>query len=154
LFPSNFDDQGSLDKTLNMYLTRFGVPPQKINLGTAFYGYEFHAPDINTDVKSDLKTKTRNYGPYTKPRINKNGWERRFDPVAMAPYLVHVGEPVGFITYDDKESTARKVRYALEVRNLGGVFMWELSADFDGKDQDLMDAMYRAFRKAKKDAAH
>ena len=66
----------------------------------------------------------------------------------MAPYLVHEADPPGFITYDDPQSTARKVIYALQVRDLGGVFMWELSADFDGKNQDLMKAMYKAFRSA------
>jgi len=63
----------------------------------------------------------------------------------MAPYLTH-GEPgSAFITYDDPESTARKVTYALDIRGLGGVFMWELSADYDGKKQDLLDAMYQAY---------
>jgi hypothetical protein len=27
---------------------------------------------------------------------------------------------------------------------LGGSFMWSLDADYDGKSQDLMDAMYKA----------
>jgi len=56
-----------------------------------------------------------------------------------------VPEP-GFITYDDPDSTARKVAYALTVRDLGGIFMWELSQDYDGKKQDLLDSMYRSFR--------
>jgi GH18 family chitinase len=42
----------------------------------------------------------------------------------------------------------RKVIYALQVRDLGGVFTWELSSDYDGTGQDLMDAMYAAFQRA------
>jgi GH18 family chitinase len=72
------------------------------------------------------------------------------DPVAMAPYLVHSNAAPGFITYDDADSTARKVVYALDVRNLGGVFMWELSEDYDGKKQDLLDSMYQTFKRMKK----
>ncbi len=68
----------------------------------------------------------------------------------MAPYLVHERGTPGVITYDDAESTARKAIYALQVRDLGGVFMWELSADYDGKKQDLMDALYEATKAADK----
>ena len=93
-------------------------------------------------------TISRDYGAYVKARIGDKDWEQDQDPLAMAPYLVHGGSAASFITYDDPASTARKVAYALEVRNLGGVFMWELSEDFDGKKQDLLDSMYRAYRRA------
>jgi len=33
------------------------------------------------------------------------------------------------------------------VRSLGGIFMWELSQDYDGKNQDLLDSMYRTFKR-------
>jgi chitinase len=68
----------------------------------------------------------------------------------MAPYLTHQSGTPGFITYDDAASTARKVVYALQVRGLGGVFMWELSGDYDGKHQDLFDSMYRAFKSSER----
>jgi hypothetical protein len=38
----------------------------------------------------------------------------------------------GFITHDNAASTNRKTRYILKQRGFGGVFMWELSADYDG----------------------
>jgi len=37
------------------------------------------------------------------------------------------------------------------VRGLGGVFMWELSEDFDGKRQDLLDSMYKTFRQIERE---
>jgi chitinase len=148
LFSTDPERNGSLDESVDLYLNKFGVPPEKINLGTAFYGYEFPAAAISMEWNKDRKVESRNYGPYIKPRVNRDGWTRRFDPIAMAPYLVHEAEPPGFITYDDPQSTARKVVYALQVRDLGGVFMWELSADFDGKNQDLLEAMHKAFRSA------
>ena len=147
LFTSDPEREGSLDQSVDLYLNKFGVPPGKINLGTAFYGYEFPADRISTEWNPARKTISRNYGPYIKPRVDRDGWTRRFDPIAMAPYLVHEADPVGFITYDDPQSTARKVIYALQMRDLGGVFMWELSADFDGKHQDLLDAMYKSFQR-------
>ena len=55
----------------------------------------------------------------------------------------------GFITYDDAATTNRKTRYILNQRGFGGVFMWELSADYDGQSQDLLDAMYKGWQTAK-----
>ena len=36
----------------------------------------------------------------------------------------------------------------MKQRGFGGIFMWELSADYDGKHQDLMNAMYKAWAAA------
>ena len=89
---------------------------------------------------------SRKYGDYIKPRIDQNGWASHVDTVSMAPYLTsNDPKKPGFITYDDAASTTRKVVYALQVRDLGGVFMWELAQDFDGASQDLMDAMYAVY---------
>jgi GH18 family chitinase len=52
---------------------------------------------------------------------------------------------LGYMTYDDAASTARKAQYVLGGRKFGGVFMWDLSADYDGQSQDLLDAMYGVF---------
>jgi GH18 family chitinase len=132
---------------MNLYLNKLGVPPEKINLGTAFYGYEFPVGLLHGPCNCDKSTASRDYGTYIKPRFGKKGWVRSFDPVAMAPYLIRANAAPGFITYDDPDSTARKVVYALEVRDLGGVFMWELSEDYDGRKQDLLDSMHKAFRR-------
>jgi chitinase len=140
---------GSIDDSMNLYLNKLGVPPEKINLGTAFYGYEFPVGQLHGPCNCDKTTASRDYGTYIKPRIGKDGWVQSVDPIAMAPYLVHGNAALGFITYDDADSTARKVVYALDVRDLGGVFMWELSEDYDGKKQDLLDSMYKTFKRIK-----
>jgi chitinase len=141
---------GSIDDSMNLYLNKLGVPPEKINLGTAFYGYEFPVGQLYVPCDCEKSTASRNYGTYIKQRIGKDGWTNLVDPIAMAPYLVHSNAAPGFITYDDADSTARKVAYALDVRDLGGVFMWELSEDFDGKKQDLLDSMYKSVKQAEK----
>jgi chitinase len=149
LFSNDSDPghDGSIDDSISLYLNKLGVPPEKINLGTAFYAYEFPASQLHDPCNCEKSTSSREYGAYIKPHIGKDGWVQSFDPVAMAPYLVRGSPASGFITYDDPASTARKVEYALEVRNLGGVFMWELSGDYDGKKQDLLDSMYKAFKR-------
>ena len=67
------------------------------------------------------------------------------DKKAKAPFLVREDGAPGVITYDDAKSTGRKVDYALGRRGLGGVFMWSLDGDYDGRGQDLLGAMYKAF---------
>jgi chitinase len=138
---------GSIDDSMNLYLNKLGVPPEKINLGTAFYGYQFPVGLLHGPCNCDKSTASRDYGTYIKPRIGKEGWVQSVDPVAMAPYLIGGNAAPGFITYDDADSTARKVIYALQVRDLGGVFMWELSEDYDGKKQDLLESMYKTFKR-------
>jgi chitinase len=138
---------GSIDDSMNLYLNQLAVPPEKINLGTAFYGYESPASQLNDPCNCEKTTFSRTYGSYIKTRIDNNGWAGHMDPLAMAPYLINGSAP-GFITNDDPASTARKEVYALQVRDLGGVFMWELSEDFDGKKQDLLDSMYSAYKRS------
>src|SRR6185295_3417163 len=55
-----------------------------------------------------------------------------------------------FLTYDDAASTEAKTTLVLATRKMGGIFMWDLSADYDGAGQDLLDAMYRAYVSASK----
>jgi chitinase len=142
----------SLRDSIDIYLDYFHVPPEKLNIGTGFYGYEFTtAGDLWDKCDCRGTTNSRSYGTYIKPRINQMGWVRRFDEAAQAPYLVHESrsEP-GFITYDDPESTARKVEYVLGQRGLGGFFTWAIGGrfnDYDGQSQDLLDAMAKAFEK-------
>ena len=144
--PNDPGHDGSIDETIDLYLNKLAVPPGKVNLGTAFYAYQFPAGELNAKCDCEKTVASHTYGEI-KPRIDRDGWAKGFDPVAMAPYLTHGGPDAGFITYDDADSTARKVIYALEVRNLGGIFMWELSQDYDGKSQDLLDSMYKTFKR-------
>jgi len=151
--PSDPDQVGSLETSMDLFANIYGVPADKLNIGTAFYGYEFDTAQNLWDACTDCgnTTFTVNYGTDIKPRINKMGWTAHRDPVAKAPYLLYRGpggQP-GFITYDDAHSTAVKVNYVLG-KHFGGVFLWSLDADYDGQTQDLLDAMYGAVQKHQK----
>ena len=115
-----------------------------MNIGTPFYGYEFKGEDALWESCSSCSGSQQNYGSYIKPLMHSSKWRKEFDKSAEVPYLVDSALP-GFITYDDAASTGRKTRYVLKQRGFGGIFMWELSADYDGHKQDLMNAMYRAW---------
>src|SRR5208337_3883030 len=80
--------------------------------------------------------------------LHDGDWSENFDDLAAAPYLLNPDGKFGFITYDDPSSTAAKVDYALSQRHLGGVFMWELSQDYDGHNQPLLNAMHSGLVRA------
>jgi chitinase len=143
--------EGSVETSIDLFTQLFGVSPQKLNIGTAFYGYEFGTvQNLWGFCHCETTTLSVNYGNYIKQRINLQDWGRFFDADAQAPYLLYQGHgnDPGFITYDDEASTARKVSYALVTRDLGGAFMWDVSADYDGYSQDLLNAMYNAWLNA------
>jgi chitinase len=142
LFSNDSDPghDGSIDESMSLYLNKLAVPPEKINMGTAFYGYEFPVGQLHGPCNCEKSTVSRDYSTYIKPRVGKDGWVQTVDSRAMAPYLTRGDPGPAFITYDDPDSTARKVVYALEMRNLGGVFMWELSATTMGKSRTCSTA--------------
>jgi len=127
-------------------------------MGTPFYGYFYtNISQLFEPCPNDPKTPdgfcdgtvvTVNYGPNIKPRIDKKGWQRYYDPVALVPYLVKADGSNGYITYDDEFSTYTRVYYSDWVLGLGGTFMWSLDADYDGHSQDLLNAMYQATMKS------
>jgi chitinase len=130
------------------------VPPAQLNMGTPFYGY--HYTNINqlfglcpnaastSDGFCDNTVVTVSYGLDVKRRINKNGWQTYYDPIAFVPYMLKTDGGDGYITYDDAFSTYFRTWYADWDRGLGGMFMWSLDDDYDGHSQDLLDAMYLA----------
>ena len=149
LDPSDPGQEGSVSTSIDLFRQSYGVPAQKLNMGTAFYGYEFDAVQNLWNYCACSNTTTaQHYGTYIKSRINLMGWQRFFDNAAQSPYLLNggTGGSLGMIAYDDAASTGQKTQYVLYQRGLGGVFMWELSADYDGKTQDLLNAMYLAWQ--------
>jgi chitinase len=144
--------EGSLTTAMDLFEKTYAVPRHKLNFGTAFYGYDFEGAKSLWDICNCGKTTTSvNYGTDIKPRINRQGWKSYVDNIAQVPYLLYDGSAhgPGFVTYDDASSTAAKTALVLGTRKMGGMFMWDLSADYDGSSQDLLDAMYGAFATAR-----
>ena len=150
LSPDDPEQEGSVRTSMDLYEKQYGVDRRMLNMGTAFYGYEFDSVNALWQYcpKNDCSSASSwNYGTYIKQRVNQMGWKRHYDPIARAPFLLQEGSDaaLGYMTYDDAASTARKGQYVLAGRKFGGVFMWDLSADYDGQSQDLLDAMYGVF---------
>lgn len=144
--PADPIQSGSVKTSMDLYANIYGVALSQLNIGTAFYGYQFDGVDALWGACGTCASNQQNYGDYIKPLMHSSDWQKHFDNRAKAAYMINPNAS-SFITYDDAASTARKTRYILQERGFGGVFMWELSADYDGHSQDLMNAMYGASRK-------
>lgn len=142
--PADPEQAGSVKTSMDLYEYSYHVPLAQMNIGTPFYGYEWDGVDTNWTLCSTCASYSWDYGTYIKQRLNQQGWTVQYDIAAEAPYLTNSTIP-GFITYDGVESTTRKISY-IKSRGFGGVFMWELSADYDGSSQDLLQAMYKTWR--------
>jgi chitinase len=57
----------------------------------------------------------------------KNGFEKRWDDVAKAPYAINTVRRL-LATYDDEKSIELKTKYAVK-NKLGGIMFWQLYDD-------------------------
>jgi len=147
----NCEPGGSVKDAIDLYEAA-GIAPAQLNIGTPFYGYVYHqanalwgyCPDTNATQECGGSVDYENYGTFFKQRINAMGWRTYYDPYSLVPYMLKADGSEGFITYDDASSTFYRVSYTDWSRGLGGVFIWELDADYDGTTQDLLDAAFNA----------
>ena len=147
----NCEPGGSVKDAIDLY-EGLGIAPVQLNIGTPFYGYVYHkanalwgyCPDTNAAQDCGGSVDYENYGTFFKQRINAMGWRTYYDPYSLVPYMLKADGSEGFITYDDASSTFYRVSYTDWARGLGGVFIWELDADYDGTTQDLLDAAFNA----------
>ncbi len=150
--PYNCEPGGSVKEAIDIYTGDLQIAPAQLNIGTPFYGYIYHkanalwgyCPDQTKDQECDNSVDYENYGTFFKQRINAMGWRTYYDPYSLVPYMLKADGSEGFITYDDASSTFYRVWYTDWARGLGGSFIWELDADYDGTTQDLLDAAYNA----------
>ena len=144
--PYECEPGGSVKEAIDIYVTQLNIAPEKLNIGTPFYGYVYKNVTAlyGPCTHCAHSVPSENYGTFIKQRINAKGWTSYFSQVTGVPYLLRSDGSPGFITYDDAGSTFHRVSYSLWTRGLGGSFMWSLDADYDGSSQDLLDAEYRA----------
>ena len=143
--PYECEPGGSVKEALDIYV-QSGVPVAKINIGTPFYGYFYQNVSalFGPCTNCENTVLSENYGTFIKQRINAKGWQTFYDLYSLVPYMLRADGKPGYITYDDSFSTYYRVWYSLWQRGTGGTFMWSLDADYDGRTQDLLVAMYNA----------
>lgn len=114
-----------------------GVPRERLVMGVPFHGKGFaNVVNLNNGLYQNFNGMTPGgtWEPgiydFTDLRdhyVNQNGFTRFYHPLSFTPFLHNPATNV-FITYEDVESISDKAEYVLN-ENLGGVMIWELSAD-------------------------
>ena len=111
-------------------------PKEKILLGIPLYGHGFRTDRLGGAAKGSFAQSDVSYTEIAA--LRRAGWTRQWDKNAQAPFLQNP-EKTTIISYDDAESVRKKGEYARTL-GLGGVFFWEISQDFDGRTNPLVQA--------------
>lgn len=144
LFTNPANPKGYGASTIADHFVAAGVPERKLVLGVPFYGkpwgqvrnkaHGLYQPGGATRL--DLFTSFTNL----KDKLeNKDGFQRFWDDLALAPYLYNSAKGL-WITYEDEESLGAKCRYIVD-RGLGGVMFWE----YHGDDGRLLEVIRKGF---------
>lgn len=135
LYPNPADpDRQSVDRAVSEFLAA-GVPAAKLVVGVPFYGRAWANVTSTNDglYQAGSEPKERletNYDRLAAELVNRNGFVRRWDAAARAPYLWNAESRI-FVSYDDPESLREKCRYIGE-RGLAGAMFWEYFSDGSG----------------------
>ncbi|MGG3837387.1 glycosyl hydrolase family 18 protein [Paenibacillus thiaminolyticus] len=120
----------SIDQVITMYLDH-EIDSKKLLLGVPAYSYGWKDVKSKTDgafspgKPIDIDKMDLSYKTIEKSYLNKNGYKRYYDDQAKTAYLYNGNT---FISYEDKEALAEKVKY-IKAKNLGGAMVWEYSQD-------------------------
>ena len=123
-----------------------GIPPRKLVLGVPFYGRGWTGVNAqNNGLNQPYSGKALEAGlsisRLLAEYVDKQGYKRKWDAEAKAPYLWNERERT-LIVYDDQESLLEKTRY-IKRNNLGGAMYWEHSHD---PDEILLNVLYNNLR--------
>ncbi|HZE09532.1 MAG TPA: glycoside hydrolase family 18 protein [Gemmatimonadaceae bacterium] len=139
LYAANGDPTPKLniDVTMRAFLEA-GVPAAKLLLGIPFYGHGYGSvPNVDnglfqrgTATPADWKSGDGDWRVLSRTRLVDPRYVRHWEPSANVPWLYDSTSGT-WVSYDDPQSVAAKVRYVRENR-LGGVVIWELGGD-DGR---------------------
>lgn len=139
LYAGSDPDGASCDVSIRYMLDTRRVPASKINFGLPFSGMLFTRVETLLDdcggkcAVSDVLYRD-------VPAMLVSGWAEKWDAGSQVPYAEYGGGP-GLLTYDNGQSISVKVRYALEAKDLGGVFFWKLGLDEVSGQSVLLDAI-------------
>ncbi|MDO3381061.1 glycoside hydrolase family 18 protein [Gilvimarinus algae] len=140
------DDSGqSADAAVTHHMAA-GVPAHKLVVGVAFYGRAWTEVEPgNAGLGQTAKAGQPAFGSsrYHNLReavIGQGDYTRHWDDLAKAPWLWSEKERT-FVSYDDPESVAAKVKYIRE-QKLGGVMFWQYTSDYN---HELLDTINKAF---------
>ncbi len=132
--------KGSVDQSINSWLS-VGFPAQKIVMGVPFYGILYKAVSSSNNGLYQVYSggNSISFKNIVANYLDKPGYVRRFHSISKVPWLYNGAY---FISYDDEESLQMKGTY-VKAKGLGGVMIWELSQDSNGR---LLNTLYNSLK--------
>ncbi len=133
---------------IDTYLEK-GVPPEKLNMGLAFYGRGFagvanqnnglYQSYTGPSSPGTWENGIYDYWDLKQNYLGQNGYIRYWSEEAQVPWIYSSSTQI-MISYDDPQSLTVKAGY-VKNKNLGGVMFWEFNGDKNG---DLLNTVYDA----------
>lgn len=131
---TGIDKQFVVDYAVDYWIKK-GMDPHKIILGIPLYGRTFTLAGSENGIGAPVTGAGGNAGELTKTigmlgyneicAMIKNGWDLKRNDIQKIPYAVHANQWIG---YDDEQSVADKVNYAIS-KKLGGGMVWSVDTD-------------------------
>ncbi|MFU8843177.1 MAG: glycoside hydrolase family 18 protein [Bacteroidales bacterium] len=126
------DPDWCVDGAFTLLTQTYGVPPEKVNIGVAFYGKSYanctqlYGPHTGYDGVTFWEDEGQ---PLYYNILNKMDlFTRTWDNLVKCPYLL--GNSINtFVSYDDGESLMHKAQYVMD-NNAKGVIIWEITGDY------------------------
>lgn len=140
LYPSSHG-KWSADEGVQFYLSR-GVPASKIYIGGALYSRGFSNTDgIGMPAQGGSLNMSWEQGVVDYKKLPVAGSVEMWDDEAKAPYALDA-QRRNIDTYDNTQSIREKAEY-VKAKGLGGILLWETSADFPyTDDRSIMKALH------------
>ena len=134
--PAQGNSGYNLDSAVIKLVNDFGVSPQKITVGVAFYGRSSTTAGIpslhvaTTGAVDNVTFFTDDGSPlYYNILEQMNLFTDNWDSQARVPYLTGNGTLFTFVSYDNEQSIAEKAQYIVD-NNLRGAIIWEITGDY------------------------
>jgi chitinase len=144
--PSSFVDQSGLSVAGNVQaiIDKYGVPPEKLTLGLAFYGVQFSTDRLGQPFTEQMRYKGHELSYTQIQRLAENpGYSAKWDDGARVPYLERkVGGHT--ISYDDPQAIAEKCAFASKL-GAAGVMIWYLGGDVVRGQPVLQQALAKTY---------
>ncbi|HEY3665661.1 MAG TPA: glycoside hydrolase family 18 protein, partial [Polyangiaceae bacterium] len=146
LFPSSLYSDGGvdIDSMLHGLLKKYGVRPDKIVLGLAFYGAQYSTDQMGQGFPANSRYKGEeiSYAEVTRLAATPE-YTQYWDAGGHVPYLQRIsgGHTVSF---DDPRSINEKCVYAAQ-NGLRGVMFWYMGDDLVRGDPVLEHALERSY---------
>ncbi len=144
--PTSFKDSSGLTVAGNVQsiINKYGVPPEKLTLGLAFFGVQFSTDRMGQAFTEQARHNGTEINYTQVERLSQSPhYSAKWDEGARVPYL----ESKAFshtISYDDPQAIAEKCAFASKL-GLAGVMIWYVGADLVRGQPVLQQAVAKTY---------